>query len=61
MPTYRDLKEELVYALDQHIDLLKDTATIDQGSLDGVMFMMRSFGFINRQSGRNEFLNVSVL
>ena len=46
MPTYRDLKEELVYALDQHIDLLKDTATIDQGSLDGVMFMMRSFGFI---------------
>lgn len=46
MPTYLALKEELVNALDRHIDLLKDTATIDPDSLDGVMFMMRSFGFI---------------
>lgn len=46
MPTYIALKEELVNALDKHIDLLKDTATIDPDSLDGVMFMMRSFGFI---------------
>lgn len=46
MPTYLALKEELTDALDIHIDILKDTATIDHESLDGVIFMMRSFGFI---------------
>lgn len=46
MPTYLELKEELIDALDTHIDILKDTATIETDSLDGVMFMMRSFGFI---------------
>lgn len=46
MTNYLNLKKELIDALDTHIDILKDTATIDSDSLDGVMFMMRSLGFI---------------
>ena len=45
MTNYLNLKKELIDALDTHIDILKDTATIDSESLDGVMFMMRSLGF----------------
>ncbi|MCD5002192.1 hypothetical protein IV487_06820 [Enterococcus saccharolyticus] len=45
-PTYDELKKELVRALDIHIDILKDTSLIDPEHLDGIMFMMRSFGFM---------------
>ncbi len=45
-PTYNELKKELIIALDTHIDLLKDTSLIDPEHLDGIMFMMRSFGFM---------------
>lgn len=45
-PTYLELKKELIQALDTHIDLLKDTSLITSEDMDGVMFMMRSFGFM---------------
>lgn len=45
-PSYNELKKELVTALDIHIDLLKDTSLIEPEHLDGIMFMMRSFGFM---------------
>lgn len=45
-PTYNTLKKELVTALDIHIDILKDTSLIAPEYLDGIMFMMRSFGFM---------------
>ncbi len=45
-PTYNALKKELVTALDIHIDILKDTSLIAPEHLDGIMFMMRSFGFM---------------
>ncbi len=45
-PSYNELKKELVTALDIHIDLLKDTSLIEPKHLDGIMFMMRSFGFM---------------
>lgn len=45
-PTYNTLKKELVTALDIHIDILKDTSLIAPEHLDGIMFMMRSFGFM---------------
>ncbi|GAA3024709.1 hypothetical protein [Tetragenococcus solitarius] len=45
-PTYTQLKKEMTLALDTHIDILKDVSTIDVNHLDGVMFMMRSFGFM---------------
>ncbi|MGX7196237.1 hypothetical protein [Enterococcus olivae] len=45
-PTYLELKKELITALDIHIDLLKDTSLIAPEHLDGIMFMMRSFGFM---------------
>lgn len=46
MPTYQELKKDLLQALDIHIDILKDVAEIDHQHLDGVLFMMRSFGFM---------------
>ncbi|KAF1300891.1 MULTISPECIES: hypothetical protein [Enterococcus] len=46
MPSYTVLKEELLKALDTHIDILKDVSTIDSEHLDGITFMMRSFGFM---------------
>lgn len=46
MPNYPVLKDELLQALDIHIDILKDASTIDTDHLDGIMFMMRSFGFM---------------
>ena len=45
-PTYEELKTELLEALDTHIDILKDASYIQDGHLDGIMFMMRSLGFI---------------
>jgi hypothetical protein len=45
-PTYNALKKELVTALDIHIDILKDTSLIAPEHLDGIMFMMRSLGFM---------------
>ncbi len=45
-PTYAALKTELLEALDTHIDILKDASYIQEGHLDGIMFMMRSLGFI---------------
>lgn len=46
MNLYPELRKELFIALDRHIDILRDVDMIDKDSLDGVMFMMRSFGFI---------------
>lgn len=46
MPNYPVLKDELLQALDIHIDILKDASTIETDHLDGIMFMMRSFGFM---------------
>lgn len=46
MATYNELKTELVTILDLHIDLLKEAELIESENLDGVLFMMRSFGFI---------------
>ncbi|WP_122646191.1 hypothetical protein [Enterococcus mediterraneensis] len=46
MPNYPVLKDELLQALDIHIDILKDASTIDTDHLDGIIFMMRSFGFM---------------
>lgn len=36
----------MTLALDTHIDILKDVSTIEGKHLEGVMFMMRSFGFM---------------
>ncbi|AOF49688.1 hypothetical protein [Tetragenococcus halophilus] len=46
VPTYAQLKKEMTLALDTHIDILKDVSTIEGKHLEGVMFMMRSFGFM---------------
>lgn len=46
MPNYQELKNELLKALDTHIDILKDASEINPEHLDGIMFMMRSFGFM---------------
>ncbi|KAF1297905.1 hypothetical protein BAU15_08345 [Enterococcus sp. JM4C] len=46
MVGYTQLKEELLRVLDGHIDLLKDVETIDPKHLDGIVFMMHSFGFM---------------
>ncbi|GMA07421.1 hypothetical protein GCM10025886_05720 [Tetragenococcus halophilus subsp. flandriensis] len=46
VPTYVQLKKEMTLALDTHIDILKDVSTIETKHLDGVMLMMRSFGFM---------------
>lgn len=46
MSNYPVLKDELLQALDIHIDILKDASTIETDHLDGIMFMMRSFGFM---------------
>lgn len=46
MPTYSELKKELLLALDTHIDILKDASEIQPDHIDGVLFMMRSFGFM---------------
>ena len=45
-PEYTALKTELLEALDTHIDILKDASYIQPDHLDGIMFMMRSFGFM---------------
>ena len=45
-PEYTALKTELLEALDTHIDILKDASYIQVDHLDGIMFMMRSFGFM---------------
>ncbi|MGM0231765.1 hypothetical protein [Enterococcus sp. AZ094] len=45
-PPYLSLKKELLDALDLHIDLLKTAPTIESSHLDGVLFMMRSLGFM---------------
>lgn len=45
-PDYTALKTELLVALDTHIDILKDASYIQPDHLDGIMFMMRSFGFM---------------
>lgn len=46
MPEYNELKNEMVKALDTHIDILKDASQILPEHMDGVLFMMRSFGFM---------------
>lgn len=46
MSLYPELRKELFIALDLHIDILKDVEMIEKDSLDGFIFMMRSFGFI---------------
>lgn len=46
MVGYTQLKEELLRVLDCHIDLLKDVETIEPKHLDGIVFMMHSFGFM---------------
>ncbi|MHC5247406.1 hypothetical protein [Enterococcus sp. HY326] len=46
MELYPELRQELFNALDRHIDILRDVELIENESLDGVVFMMRSFGFI---------------
>lgn len=46
MVSYAALRNELLEALDKHIDILKEADTIDEAHLDGIIFMMRSFGFI---------------
>ncbi|MDH6363831.1 hypothetical protein M2139_000866 [Enterococcus sp. PF1-24] len=46
MPTYQELSQELLAALDCHIDILREVEMIEADSLDGFLFMMRSFGFI---------------
>ncbi|MGM0123020.1 hypothetical protein IGI37_000386 [Enterococcus sp. AZ194] len=46
MVGYEQLKEELLRVLDCHIDLLKDVETIEPKHLDGIVFMMHSFGFM---------------
>lgn len=45
-PDYQTLRNELLLALDTHIDILKDASYIQPEHLDGIMFMMRSFGFM---------------
>lgn len=46
MPEYNELKNEMVKALDTHIDILKDASQILPEHMDGILFMMRSFGFM---------------
>ncbi|WP_430610823.1 hypothetical protein [Enterococcus sp. DIV0876] len=45
-PTFVELKQELLDVLDRHIDLLKTVPSIEIEHLDGVLFMMRSLGFM---------------
>lgn len=45
-PTFSQLKQELLNVLDRHIDLLKTVPSIEIAHLDGVLFMMRSLGFM---------------
>lgn len=46
MNLYPELRKELFEALDHHIDILREVDMIEEDSLEGFMFMMRSFGFI---------------
>jgi len=45
-PTFGELKQELLIVLDRHIDILKTVTSIEIDHLDGVLFMMRSLGFM---------------
>lgn len=46
MTSYDQLKNELLKALDMHIDILKEVDEIAVEELPGFLFMMRSFGFM---------------
>lgn len=44
--TYDELQNDLLKALDLHIDILKEVEDIESEHLPAVLFMMRSFGFM---------------
>lgn len=46
MATYEELRNELLQALDLHIDILKEVDDIPAENLPAFLFMMRSFGFM---------------
>ncbi|MFC4772750.1 hypothetical protein [Enterococcus hermanniensis] len=46
MVTYQNLQTDLLQALDQHVDILKEVEDIETAELPGFLFMMRSLGFM---------------